>query len=99
MAASPLSWLVQLWELGRRFERLLEASRIQADLIRELENRIEAMERQLILLRADQERVVTEARSAATAASSVVIGQLAMELGMLKERIVEHPRRLGRSPE
>ncbi|MDQ2803046.1 MAG: hypothetical protein M3Y41_10310 [Pseudomonadota bacterium] len=99
MAASPLSWLAQLWELGRRFDRLLEASRKQADSIRELEDRIEGLERQVIMLRADRERLVTEARSAATAASSVVIGQLAMELGMLKERIVEHPRRLGRSPE
>jgi hypothetical protein len=42
--------------------------------------------------KAERNRMVTEARSAATAASSAVIGHLAMEMGALKERVASLPR-------
>jgi phage shock protein A len=86
------SWVGDAWQLARRVDRLFEGFQKQTRALEALTARVEELERELITVKAERDRMVTKARSAATAASSAVIGQLAMEMSALKERVASLPR-------
>ena len=84
MALNPIAWGTALWNLARRIDELLETVRALSEGQEKLEAEVIALDRRLTELRADQDRLVTEARSAATAAASMTLSQIAMEVGGLK---------------
>jgi uncharacterized protein (UPF0335 family) len=71
MAIGPLG---RLWHFGRQIEELLGLQTEVRQSITVVEERLKALEDRMLRLENDQAQIVTEARSAATAASTAVAG-------------------------
>lgn len=90
----------QLWSLGRKFEDLLSLQEKTREALEGLEVRLGALENRMMHLEAHQDRLVTEARAAAGAASTAVAGAVIAEaitrLTRLEMRTEELTRQLPR---
>jgi hypothetical protein len=75
-----------LWGLVRRVDTLFTTVAKHTEAMEKLATRVEELERELIRVKAERDQMITEARTAATAASSAVIGTLAKDVGALQER-------------
>jgi hypothetical protein len=65
-----------LWTFARKIEDLFELHKtVQASLL-VIEQRLKALEDRMLKLEADERQVVTEARSASTAAATMVAGAI-----------------------
>ena len=69
-----------LWSLGRKVEDLLDLQRKTREALDSIESRLRALEDRMTHLEANQNQVIVEARSAASAASSTVAGVLISDL-------------------
>ncbi len=79
MARGALDALGSLWRLARKIEELFELNeKINAALAAILA-RLDAIERRITQIEADQRQLVSEARSASTAAASMVAGNVIAE--------------------
>lgn len=70
----------QLWSLGRKFEDLLSLQENTRKALEVLETRLGVLENRVTHMEADRDRLVTEARSAASAASTTVAGSVIAEV-------------------
>ena len=64
----------QFWTLARKVEDLLELQRKTREALDLLTGKIEKLERRMTYLEATQSQIITEAKAAASAASTVVAG-------------------------
>ena len=68
-----------LWAFGRKLEDLFALHRTVAEALQLLDERLRGVEDRLLRLETEQGQVVSEARSAATAASTMVAGSIISE--------------------
>jgi phage shock protein A len=71
MAIGPLG---RLWQLARKIEELFTLHGKVEDALLVIDQRLKMLEDRMLRLEGDQTQIVTEARSAATAASTTVAG-------------------------
>jgi hypothetical protein len=69
----------KLWKLGRAAEDLFEAQKDLRASIRVIGDRLKSLEDRMTYLEANQGQVITEARAAASAASTAVAGGILAE--------------------
>jgi hypothetical protein len=67
-----LSDIGRVWTLARKVEGLLGLQKEVRQALQIIDERLKALEDRMLRLEADERQIVTEARSAATAASTVV---------------------------
>jgi hypothetical protein len=85
-----------LWSLGRRLETLLASQRQTAEALDEVYERLCALEDRMIRLEASQGQLVVEARAAASAAATAMVGTV---LSDVITRLTRIEMRLGEGPD
>jgi hypothetical protein len=70
----------QLWSLGRKFEDLLSLHEKTREALEGLEARLSALENRMTHMEAHRDRLIIEARSAASAASTAAAGAVIAEV-------------------
>jgi ribulose 1,5-bisphosphate synthetase/thiazole synthase len=81
-----------LWSIGRRFETLLASQDKIAEVLDELDERLRSVEDRMIRLEAAQNQLVLEARAAASAAATAIVGAM---LSDIVTRLTRLEMRLG----
>ena len=95
----PLELIKQLWSLGRKAEELFQLQQWTREALSGIEARQRALEDRLIRLEAEQGKLIIEARSAATAASTMVAGTILSETVTRLTRLEMRTERLLSPPE
>ncbi len=84
-----------LWSIGRKFENLFAAQNEITDGLRALNARLRVLEDRMTHLEASKEQLVAEARGAASAAATAVIGGMFSDI---VTRVTRIEMRLGDAP-
>jgi phage shock protein A len=70
----------QFWKLARHVEELFELQQQTRDALASLTSKIQQLDQRLTYLEASQTQVITEAKAAASAASTIVAGGVLSEV-------------------
>ena len=85
-----LSLPAVLWSLGRKVEELLALQRTTREALEVVNSRLRALEDRMVYLEANQDKLVGEARSAASAASTAVAGAVISDVVTRLTRLEMH---------
>jgi hypothetical protein len=66
----------RLWSIARKVEELFELHGKVRDSLKLIEERLRALEDRMIRLETEQAQIITEAKTAATAASTIIVGNV-----------------------
>lgn len=91
-----LSLPAALWSLGRKVEELLALQRTTRDALEVVNSRLRALEDRMVYLEANQDKLVGEARSAASAASTAVAGAVISDVVTRLTRLEMHTQEIGK---
>jgi len=81
----------RLWSLARKIEELLELHNKVQESLKVVDERLKALEHHLLRLESEKAQIITEARSAATAASTIISG------GIVSDAVTRITRLEGRA--
>ena len=90
-----LSFPAALWSLGRKVEELLAIQRTTREALDVVNSRLRVLEDRMVYLEANQDKLVGEARSAASAASTAVAGAVISDVVTRLTRLEMHTEELG----
>ncbi len=91
-----LSFPAALWSLGRKVEELLALQRTTREALEVVNSRLRALEDRMVYLEANQDKLVGEARSAASAASTAVAGAVISDVVTRLTRLEMHTEEIGK---
>lgn len=73
---AAVSYIGRVWKLARKIEELFALHTKVEDALKVIDEHLKALEVRMLRLEAEKTQIITEARSAATAASTVVAGSI-----------------------